>query len=67
MNGGGGTFSCTCNRQQRGTSIYVFFAYKYTCSSQMLLTYFPCMFCAWWDLESTKTMRVCEPKIIKWR
>lgn len=33
----------------------------------MLLTYFICMFCAWEDLEYSKTMRICEPKINKWR
>ena len=34
---------------------------------EMLLTYFICLFCAWEDLEYSKTMRICEPKINKWR
>lgn len=33
----------------------------------MLLTYFTRMFCAWEDLEYSKTMRICEPKTSKWR
>lgn len=33
----------------------------------MLLTYFTRMFCAWEDLEYSKTMRICEPKTNKWR
>lgn len=33
----------------------------------MLLTYFIRMFCAWEDLEYSKTMRICEPKINKRR
>lgn len=34
---------------------------------EMLLAYFICLFCAWEDLEYSKTMRICEPKINKWR
>lgn len=68
MHGGGGMFSCTCNTQQRGTSIYEFFSIlSLLIHFEMLLTYFICLFCAWEDLEYSKTMRICEPKINKWR